>query len=617
MRPISNPSIKTAANFLPLQHSPAQQQTRFGKTVWLTNASFPIAASDKGVNNPGLMNGIVENLIHVGETPSLIAPVYAKQLDSVKQFPKSVVTVPLLGENIAVDVYTEPKLLHGKIVNLYHLHHPTFTNNLMYNEREATNPKTGRFTEVDPYWGLQPQLKKLLLFNKASNLVLQSHLDAAHQPVLMPQEWTSTLGASEFKLNNKHVPLMYIQHNGPVYHQFEYHQTGADKVHYQQLLKNAGVPVKPLTQAISPRQLRLEGHMRDSHQCVSIPAVIHHLPDALLSNPENIQFILRQYLNRHGKRFIRAVNHLKQLLASNKVFTLHHRALDYRNPDQTHLLTAPYKTFKDLGINTPLTQLSTNQMAAFKAHNRKALLQQLQVTGVEHPMVMSFVSRLTYLKNPVTSLLVAQQLLDKHPNLVFVLAGPDQINLPGFTNLMNKLKQHPRFRYMGNLAEKQIAEVNAGSDISLNPSYIEAFGLTTIEALQMGSILVTMPAGGNKKVLVDGQALTPAPVWNFIPSVNTVDSTIADNLDRFQHQFLTEGRTNGLYQRYLTEATEAMSQLLSNCSFNPSVKHQMQLNGLQQVITQHNLPTIAQMYKVALHSLRQHFYPGDEQKPAT
>lgn len=143
--------------------------------------------------------------------------------------------------------------------------------------------------------------------------------------------------------------------------------------------------------------------------------------------------------------------------------------------------------------------------------------------------IISFIARLSEEKRPTMFVEIANKLLEKNPNLYFVIAGDGP--------LMNQVSSmvSEDFKLLGMV--KNTEEVYAFSDITVNCSSLEGLALTSYESLSMNVPVVSTDVGGQTELIDD-----------------TVGGTVHYN----------ENATEEIYNKELEEYVKKIEYVLKN-----------------------------------------------------
>ena len=118
----------------------------------------------------------------------------------------------------------------------------------------------------------------------------------------------------------------------------------------------------------------------------------------------------------------------------------------------------------------------------------------------KHDKVVTFLGRITMQKGPEYFVEAASQVLHKVHDVQFVMAGSGDM-----MNKMIKLAAQrnisERFHFTGFLKGKQVYEMLKASDVYIMPSVSEPFGISPLEAMQMGVPSIISKQSGCAEIL--------------------------------------------------------------------------------------------------------------------
>ena len=114
--------------------------------------------------------------------------------------------------------------------------------------------------------------------------------------------------------------------------------------------------------------------------------------------------------------------------------------------------------------------------------------------------VITFLGRITMQKGPEYFVEAAAKVLQKCPNVRFVMAGSGDM-MDAMINLAAKRNIADRFHFTGFLRGKQVYEMLADSDVYVMPSVSEPFGISPLEAMEMGVPSIISKQSGCAEIL--------------------------------------------------------------------------------------------------------------------
>ena len=118
----------------------------------------------------------------------------------------------------------------------------------------------------------------------------------------------------------------------------------------------------------------------------------------------------------------------------------------------------------------------------------------------KHDKVVTFLGRITMQKGPEYFVEAAAQVLHKVKNVQFVMAGGGDM-MEKMIRLAARRKIADRFHFTGFLRGKQVYEMLKASDVYIMPSVSEPFGISPLEAMQMGVPSIISKQSGCAEIL--------------------------------------------------------------------------------------------------------------------
>ncbi len=146
----------------------------------------------------------------------------------------------------------------------------------------------------------------------------------------------------------------------------------------------------------------------------------------------------------------------------------------------------------------------------FPVHNGVDFAEPLKKEKNTQDKVVMYLGRLTSQKGPEYFLDMAERVIEKIPNIRFVMAGTGD----KFKSLLeNKSTRNlgNRFHFTGFLNSQKVKELFAMADVYCMPSVSEPFGLSALEAAQFGVPCVISKQSGVAEVL---QSALSADFWD-------------------------------------------------------------------------------------------------------
>jgi len=109
--------------------------------------------------------------------------------------------------------------------------------------------------------------------------------------------------------------------------------------------------------------------------------------------------------------------------------------------------------------------------------------------------IVLFLGRLTEQKGPVQFLHAAKRVLDKNPNVLFVVAGRGEL-LPLLINMTLDLGISQNVRFLGYVPDEDQQKIYKIADVYVMPSTSEPFGITALEAMSAGVPVIVSKTSG-------------------------------------------------------------------------------------------------------------------------
>lgn len=114
--------------------------------------------------------------------------------------------------------------------------------------------------------------------------------------------------------------------------------------------------------------------------------------------------------------------------------------------------------------------------------------------------VITFLGRITMQKGPEYFVEAAAKVLHKNKNVRFVMAGSGDM-MDAMIRLAARRNIADRFHFTGFLRGKQVYEMLAESDVYVMPSVSEPFGISPLEAMEMGVPSIISKQSGCAEIL--------------------------------------------------------------------------------------------------------------------
>lgn len=160
-------------------------------------------------------------------------------------------------------------------------------------------------------------------------------------------------------------------------------------------------------------------------------------------------------------------------------------------------------TVSDLTRRTVIEKYGISPDKVTTVHNAVEPLSQ-ELLNVEvppkHDKVVTFLGRITMQKGPEYFVEAAAQVLQKVHNVQFVMAGGGDM-MEKMIRLAARRGISERFHFAGFLRGKEVYEMLKASDVYIMPSVSEPFGISPLEAMQMGVPSIISKQSGCAEIL--------------------------------------------------------------------------------------------------------------------
>lgn len=135
-------------------------------------------------------------------------------------------------------------------------------------------------------------------------------------------------------------------------------------------------------------------------------------------------------------------------------------------------------------------------------HNAVEPKQPVQYTqkNLKDKQIVTFLGRITFQKGPDYFVEAARMVLDRMPDVHFVMAGSGDMLLP-LVKRVAELKMSSRFHFTGFLNHFETNNMYGMTDIYIMPSVSEPFGITPLEAMRTGVPVIISKQSGVSEVL--------------------------------------------------------------------------------------------------------------------
>jgi len=180
---------------------------------------------------------------------------------------------------------------------------------------------------------------------------------------------------------------------------------------------------------------------------------------------------------------------------------------------------------REFGFSEKITVIN-NGIAADKLISKEAEISELGIKRISYKNILS-VSNLIASKGIDLNLKAMAQLVEKHPNLKYVIIG-DGPELNNLRALATDLKLNKQVEFLGRLSHELVMEHMAVADIFSLPSWNEGFGVVYVEAMACGKPVIACHGEGIKDVVTYGETGLLAKPKNVESLVNALDFLLSN-----------------------------------------------------------------------------------------
>ena len=210
--------------------------------------------------------------------------------------------------------------------------------------------------------------------------------------------------------------------------------------------------------------------------------------DKLVSTFNTTTYFMKSYADKYNVPLIYFAQGYEICFYNGKEYGI--AELSYKLPDRvltvSEYLKGKYKS--SFGVISDVISNGINYDLLYKKNQHKKA------------KTVTFMLRNDFLKGDFLLLDIVRLLMNECSNIeINIMYNADNIYFPVFDN--NSIKVN---LYKGPLERKQIADILQSSDIFVDASLTEGFGLMALEALASGCVVVVSDSGGINEYLKDG-----------------------------------------------------------------------------------------------------------------
>jgi glycogen synthase len=151
--------------------------------------------------------------------------------------------------------------------------------------------------------------------------------------------------------------------------------------------------------------------------------------------------------------------------------------------------------------------------------------------------IVTFLGRVTYQKGPDYFVEAAHKVLQRDPNVRFVMAGSGDL-FQRMVRRIARLKMGTRFHFTGFLSGAEVDRMFAMSDVYVMPSVSEPFGISPLEAMRSNVPVVISKQSGVAEVL---RHAVKVDFWDIDAMADAIYGII--NYEGLRKMFVSYGKT--------------------------------------------------------------------------
>lgn len=176
--------------------------------------------------------------------------------------------------------------------------------------------------------------------------------------------------------------------------------------------------------------------------------------------------------------------------------------------------------------------------------------------------IVTFLGRVTYQKGPDYFVEAAYKVLQKDPNVRFVMAGSGDL-FHRMVRRIARLKMGTRFHFTGFLKGAEVDKMFAMSDVYVMPSVSEPFGISPLEAMRSNVPVVISKQSGVAEIL---RHAVKVDFWDIDAMADAIYGIL--NYEGLRKMFVSYGKTEVDHLKWENAALEIMKvyqQALIRC----------------------------------------------------
>jgi glycogen(starch) synthase len=197
-------------------------------------------------------------------------------------------------------------------------------------------------------------------------------------------------------------------------------------------------------------------------------------------------------------------------------------------------------TVSNLTRQTVIERYGIPEAKVITVHNAVEPVNRPEIEGVQKNVkekIVTFLGRVTYQKGPDYFVEAAYKVLQKDPNVRFVMAGSGDL-FHRMVRRIARLKMGTRFHFTGFLSGAEVDRMFAMSDVYVMPSVSEPFGISPLEAMRSNVPVVISKQSGVAEVL---RHAVKVDFWDIDAMADAIYGII--NYEGLRKMFVSYGKT--------------------------------------------------------------------------
>jgi glycosyltransferase involved in cell wall biosynthesis len=207
---------------------------------------------------------------------------------------------------------------------------------------------------------------------------------------------------------------------------------------------------------------------------------------------------LKQAINRPYVQTIHSTEYERTFSPWEEIIKIEKKSLEQAD----RIIAVSKKTasiLEQMGADKNKIRVIYNGVDREKFSNAKESVKQL-TAALKNKKKVLFLGRLTEQKGPVQFLHAAKKVLEKYPDVLFLVVGSGPL-LPLLVNLSLELKINKNVKFLGYITDEEQKKIYAAADVYVMPSVHEPFGIVALEAIASNTPVIISKNSGVREIL--------------------------------------------------------------------------------------------------------------------